>query len=205
MSGGEGLRARQQRQRRDRIHRAAVAVSLEQGPDAATVAEIAQRAEVSVRTFFNYYPSKEDAIVGLHEGLPSDSELEDFRCSTGGDLIGETLELLLAVFSPTDDALLQQRRALITEHPYLIQRQWTRLLGVEQRVAAVVAERMRARDDLSALSDVDSAAAGLVVTCSSMLRLGIRRSVDAGDYPARAEQRIRESLHELREVLRTLP
>ena len=205
MSGDEGLRARKQRQRRDRIHRAAVSLALELGPDAATVAEIAQRAEVSVRTFFNYYPSKEDAIVGLHEGLPSDAELAGFRAATDGDLIDDILDLLLGVFSPDDDELLRQRRALIAEHPYLIQRQWTRLLGVEQRTAAAVADRMRARGDLAHLPDLDAAALGLVATCSGMIRLGIRRAIDSGDYPARAEQRIRESLHELREVLRTLP
>jgi len=33
------------------------------GPDRVTVADIADAANVSVRTFFNYYPSKESAIV----------------------------------------------------------------------------------------------------------------------------------------------
>lgn len=205
MSGDEGLRARKQRQTRDRIHRAAIACSLEAGPDAATVAEIAERAEVSVRTFFNYYPTKEDAIVGLHEGLPSDAELDDLRHGTGDDLIGDILRLLLALFSPDDDELMHQRRRLMQEHPYLVQRQWTRLLGVEQRTARAVADRMRARSDLGHLADVDAAALALVVTCSSVLRLGIRRAIDTGRYPAHVEQSIHDSLHTLREVLRTLP
>lgn len=201
----EGLRARKQRQTRDRIHHAAVDLALELGPDAATVAEIAERADVSVRTFFNYYPSKEDAIVGLHEGLPSDAELDEFRAGTSPDLVHDILQLLIGVFSPDDNQLLHQRRALISEHPYLIQRQWMRLLGVEQRTAVAVAERMRARGDLEHITDVDSAAMALVSTCSSVLRLGIRRAIDTGCYPAKAEQRIHDTMHTLREVLRTLP
>src|SRR5690606_15633405 len=66
----EGLRARKQRATREAIHRAAVELALEHGPDGATVAAISDHANISTRTFFNYYPSKEDAIVGLHEGQP---------------------------------------------------------------------------------------------------------------------------------------
>lgn len=199
----EGLRARKQRQTRDAIHRAAVALALEHGPEGATVAAISDRADISARTFFNYYPSKEDAIVGLHEGLPSDAELDDFR-ESDNDLIGDILQLLLGLFSPDDDALMHQRRALITEHPHLVQRQWTRLLGVEQRTARVVADRMRASGAFDHL-ELDDAAMALVVTCSSVLRLGIRKSLDAGTYPTDVPARIDDMLHTLREVLRILP
>ena len=205
MDSGEGLRARKQRETRRAIHRAAVSLALEQGPDAATVAEISNRANVSVRTFFNYYPCKEDAIVGLHEELPSDAELDEFRSGTCDDLISDIIQLLLGVFSPSDDELILKHRALMTEHPRLIQRQWARLIGVEQRTADVVAERMRASGAFEHLSDISSAALVLVVTCSSVLRLSIRKTIDLGDYPAGLEHRLGETLTTLREVLRTLP
>lgn len=205
MDGSEGLRARKQRETRGAIHRAAVGLALEHGPDAATVAEISDRANISVRTFFNYYPCKEDAIVGLHEGLPSDEELDEFRLGTSGDLIGDIIQLLLGVFSPSDDELRLQHRALITEHPRLIQRQWARLIGVEQRTAEVVDERMRAAGAFEYLGDISSAALVLVVTCSSMLRLSIRTTIENDNYPAGLEHRVDETLHILREVLRTLP
>jgi AcrR family transcriptional regulator len=205
VSESEGLRARKQRQTRERIHRAAVALAAELGPDAATVAEIAARADISVRTFFNYYPAKEDAIVGMHEGLPSDAELDDFRAATSDDLIHDILQLLIGVLSPEDDELMHQRRALITEHPYLIQRQWTRLLGVEQRTAEAVSDRMRASGSFDNLSDIDTAARALVVTCSSVLRLSVRNAVELNRYPADVPQRIDVTMHALREVLRTLP
>jgi len=205
MSETEGLRARKQRETRNAIHRAAVDLALEHGPDGATVAAISDRVGISVRTFFNYYPSKEDAIVGLHEGLPSDAELDDFRTAASDDLIDDLSRLLLGVFTPDDDELVAQRRALIVQFPHLIQRQWARMHGVEQRTAGAVAERMRATGGFGRLDDVDAAAEILVVTCSSALRLSIRKAIESGAHPADALSRLDESLRTLREVLRALP
>lgn len=202
-SDGEGLRARKQRRTRQAIHRAAVELASERGPDAATVADISDRVGISPRTFFNYFPTKEDAIVGMHEGLPTDAELDRFRAGTSPDLIGDVFEILRSVFPATDDDLLGRRRALMTEHPQLIQRQWARLMGVEARIAGAVADRMRAAG--VAADDVDDAALALVVTCNSVLRLSIRKAVadDAHTFDVRAG--FDDTLRTLREVLRTLP
>lgn len=201
----EGLRVRKQRQTRDAIHRAAVGLALELGPEGATVAEISARVDISPRTFFNYYPTKEDAIVGLHEGLPSDDELDVLRSGTSDDLIGEILTLMIGVFTPSDETLLVQRKALITKHPHLIQRQWARMIGVEQRIAEVVAERMRAAGTFTTVADIDEAARALVVTCNAVLRLSIRKATMEHTSTADIRPQVDESLHILREVLRTLP
>lgn len=205
VSENEGLRARKQRETRNAIHRAAVDLALEHGPDGATVAAISERADISVRTFFNYYPAKEDAIVGLHEGLPSDAELDEFRTAASDDLVSDISRLLLGVYTPGDDDLVTQRRSLIMQYPHLIQRQWVRMHGVEQRTATAVAERMRASGAFDGLDDVDAAAEVLVVTCSSALRLSIRKTIEHGGQPVDVLRRLDESLHTLREVLRTLP
>jgi len=199
----DGLRARKQQQTRDAIHRAAVTLACEVGMESATVAEISARANISPRTFFNYYPRKEDAIVGFHEGLPSDEELDDLREGDDDELIDDIVRVMLALFTTSDDELLAQRRSLIAENPNLIQRQWVRLHGVELRTAQAVADRMRASGAFSDLPDIDLAALVLVVTCSSMLRLSIRKSVETGE-PARIEPLVDELLHTLREMLSTL-
>ncbi|WP_051606971.1 TetR/AcrR family transcriptional regulator [Microbacterium sp. CH12i] len=128
-------------------------LAFELGPDATTVAEISARVDISPRTFFNYYPTKEDAFVGLHEGLPSDDELDVLRSGTSDDLIGDILTLMLGVFTPSDETLLEQRKALMAKHPQLVQRQWARMIGVEQRIAEVVAERMRAAGTFTNVPD----------------------------------------------------
>ncbi len=62
----EKLTRREQNQRDtwDAIHLAAYELAEGRGLSAATVEEIASRAGVSWRTFFNYFPTKEDAILG---------------------------------------------------------------------------------------------------------------------------------------------
>ncbi len=55
-----GLRERKKQQTRQRISDIATGLFLERGFDAVTVAEIAEAAEVSVNTVYNYFPSKEE-------------------------------------------------------------------------------------------------------------------------------------------------
>lgn len=65
VDGAEGgLRERKKRETRESIHRAALELAHESGVDALTVDAIAERAGVSQRTFFNYFPTKDDAIIG---------------------------------------------------------------------------------------------------------------------------------------------
>ncbi|MFJ4468871.1 TetR/AcrR family transcriptional regulator [Streptomyces sp. NPDC089424] len=63
-----GLRERKKLQTRDAIRRAAHALVEEQGYDATTVEQIADRAEVSPSTVFRYFPAKEDIVLGEDPG-----------------------------------------------------------------------------------------------------------------------------------------
>jgi AcrR family transcriptional regulator len=59
-----GLRARKKRARADAIVDAAQRLVLAHGFDAVTVEAIAEAAGISPRTFFNYFESKDDAVLG---------------------------------------------------------------------------------------------------------------------------------------------
>ncbi|GAA1940756.1 TetR/AcrR family transcriptional regulator [Amycolatopsis minnesotensis] len=63
MNEQEGLRERKKRRTRETISEAAIALFLEKGFDQVPVAEVADRAEVSRRTLFTYFPKKEDLVV----------------------------------------------------------------------------------------------------------------------------------------------
>ena len=72
MSGAqtEGLRARKKRVARETIAATARRLFAERGFDTVTVAEIAAAADVSEKTVFNHFPTKEDlAFAGREEGI----------------------------------------------------------------------------------------------------------------------------------------
>jgi AcrR family transcriptional regulator len=69
-----GLRDRKKRRTRQAIRAAAIELFTQQGVEATTVDQIATLAEISPRTFFNYFESKEQA-VSLPFGLRHDPSI----------------------------------------------------------------------------------------------------------------------------------
>jgi AcrR family transcriptional regulator len=96
----EGLRERKKRAARQAIAATARRLFAERGFDAVTVAEVAAAADVSEKTVFNHFPTKEDlAFAGREEGIlrvvkdiaerpPGASVLDVFRALTAGVLEG---------------------------------------------------------------------------------------------------------------------
>jgi AcrR family transcriptional regulator len=63
----EGLRERKKRETRERISDIAMGLFMTRGFDDVTVAEVAQAADVSVNTVFNYFSTKEDLFADRHD------------------------------------------------------------------------------------------------------------------------------------------
>ncbi len=68
----DGLRERKKKETRQLISDAATRLFLERGFEAVTVGEVAEAAEVSAKTVFNYFPHKEDLFL---DRLPEALEL----------------------------------------------------------------------------------------------------------------------------------
>ncbi|WP_103351278.1 TetR/AcrR family transcriptional regulator [Amycolatopsis sp. CA-128772] len=75
MTDEPGLRERKKLRTRAAISTAAIELFLERGFDAVGVAEVARAAEVSKRTLFAYFPTKEDLV--LHRFADHETDAAD--------------------------------------------------------------------------------------------------------------------------------
>jgi AcrR family transcriptional regulator len=93
-----GLRERQKRARRAALVDAAHELVDRQGIDMVTVDAICAEAGVSPRTFFNYFESKDDAVLGM-EPLSIDAEVAEAFANGGptGDIAADLEALARAV------------------------------------------------------------------------------------------------------------
>jgi len=66
MTEDEGLRERKKRETRAAISHAAIRLSARRGWDNVTIADIADAANVSERTFRNYFANKAEAVAATH-------------------------------------------------------------------------------------------------------------------------------------------
>jgi AcrR family transcriptional regulator len=138
-----GLRDRKRVETRQRLESAAVGLVLRDGLEHATVDSISALADVSSRTFFNYFDTKEDAILGIRDMELDDATVnEHLARNDGADVVESTVILLLSVISPSIEGktLHDQRHEVLRRHPQLFGRhvaQMTRM--VDPLIDAVTA------------------------------------------------------------------
>jgi AcrR family transcriptional regulator len=143
--GGEvGLRERKKVQTRRALHRSAVELVAERGLAQSTVEEIAEAAGVSTRTFFNYFPTKESAVLGIHPeeadyvaGRLRDRPVEETPTEALRACLREYAERLAA-----DKGLWKLRRSIVLRDPSMFAALASASTAVERAVAVALAERM---------------------------------------------------------------
>jgi len=139
----EGLRERKKTETRRALSSAAVRLARELGPDGVTIEAIAESAGVSPRTFFNYFASKDDAIVGVAPAEASEllrdlvDQPED--ATPLAALRGMCMAAVARLEETADD--LWARHQLTQDHPYLAARRVAAFADVERRLAAEIARR----------------------------------------------------------------
>jgi AcrR family transcriptional regulator len=93
----EGLRERKKRRTRAAIAEAAMELFVRRGFDAVTVADVAEAADVSEKTVFNYFPAKEDLVFSRRaEGRAA--LLEAVRSRPAGTSVAEPFRAATAAF-----------------------------------------------------------------------------------------------------------
>jgi AcrR family transcriptional regulator len=116
-AGTEGLRERKRAHSRATTVDVAMGLFAERGYDTVTVADICAAAEIAPRTFFRYFPTKEDVVLSddyddllmalLHDRPARESPVQAVRRSLAAgledvyaadvDVIRERLQLVLSV------------------------------------------------------------------------------------------------------------
>ncbi|MFS8096686.1 TetR family transcriptional regulator [Lentzea alba] len=141
---GESLRDRKKRRTRAALERATLRLAAERGYDHVTVEEIAAEADVSVRTFFNYFASKDEALIGadpeagprmaarIVDAPAGVTPFEAFRDSVLAEITDE-------LNNARDLWLL--RKEVLMQRPDLLVRAFATSAESEQMLAAAVARR----------------------------------------------------------------
>ncbi|MFF7888517.1 TetR/AcrR family transcriptional regulator [Streptomyces sp. NPDC007916] len=136
----QGLRERGKARRSEAVIRAAFELFAEQGYDATTVAEIAERAEVSPRTVAMYFRSKQDiAMSKFSEG--ADRLTEAMRNRSPDERAVDVLgRWLLAEYESGDDEMVELERRMFVANPELAALRTARMDAAIRESTRVVAE-----------------------------------------------------------------
>ena len=168
---------------RRRLERAALDLFREQGYDGTTVAEIAQRANLTERSFYRWFTDKREVLFGGDDlqacYLPA--------IEAAPDGLG-ALPTLLAAFALTPQVLrprefLIERAAVIAASPPLQERELIKMVTLSEKLVAALVRRGYDDQTASLATDVGSA----------ILRLATRRWIlgddsDFADLLAAARQ-----------------
>ncbi|SEQ21922.1 TetR/AcrR family transcriptional regulator [Lentzea albida] len=136
-----GLRERKKAATREALGDAAWSLCVEHGLDRVTVEQIARAAGVSLRTFFNYYSSKEEAVVA-GDTATALAFVEEFAARPPDEPVLVALREALHSIYPrhVDLDRLRQLREL-RRHPALLPHVFAAYSAREQALTAAIAVR----------------------------------------------------------------
>lgn len=139
----EGLRERKKAETHQALAKAALGLADRLGPERVTVEAIADAAGVSPRTFFNYFSSKEDAIVGIAPAQSSALLADLLSCPDDEPPLDALRAVVLAAAERLqaggDDWVIRHR--LIQKHHSLAVTRAAWFAEVERRMADEIARR----------------------------------------------------------------
>jgi AcrR family transcriptional regulator len=140
-----GLRERKKQQTREKIERAALQLFAERGYDETTLAEIAEAADVSPRTIFAYFRSKEDILFCDEPSLYERLEQTLNQRPPGATTVDALREYVSSFSASDENAVLRKRIIGANEGLRLSER--ARTAPVERLVADSIARDLDAGPD----------------------------------------------------------
>jgi AcrR family transcriptional regulator len=176
-----------------RLREAAMQLYAERGFEQTTVADIAERAGLTARTFFRYFADKREVLFAgsdaLREAMVAALESAP-GTATAMQAVAVSLDAAAGLIGGSHEHS-RQRWAIITAHPELAERELKKMSAL----ATALAGALRARGVAEPAATL-AAEAGIVV-----LRVGYERWV-AGPGGTGLADEMRGALDHLREVTR---
>jgi AcrR family transcriptional regulator len=167
--GAVGLRERKRAETRALLERSAVEIALRDGLEGATIDAISAAANVSSRTFFNYFDTKEDAILGLRDPHITAELIGEIERRHREDPPLEALiGMLFDIFESAapDFSLHDARKAIVHRYPHLLAGQVAQFSRMSERL--VEGAKVVLHTDDAAVAEV---ALGL---CGSAFRVVVK-------------------------------
>ncbi|WP_165977358.1 TetR family transcriptional regulator [Nonomuraea diastatica] len=178
-----GLRERKKEKTRLAILDAALDLFLEQGYESTTVEQIAGAVEISPRTFFRYFTSKDHLVLWFHEH-GEQLMVETLRSRPQDEPpFTALMHAVRAVLSDMEDSTEDEHqrflklRRILDENPQLIGQSVARGAGTERRLAELVAARRGVDVDTDQLSHL------IVAFAMSAMRVGFECPRRDGSMP----------------------
>ena len=159
----------------ERLKRAALELYLERGYDNVTVTHIAERAGLTRRSYFRYFPDKREVLFAGSERLPPALAKAVLEADPDAAPLAAVLDALARVGAQLVEHLdgATERRAVIDASPELLERERTKAAAITEAIRDALQQRQ-----------VDPGTAGLVaqlatVACDNAFRRWIGAKGDA--------------------------
>jgi AcrR family transcriptional regulator len=171
-----GMRERKKLHTRQTIELAAIDLVLEHGLDGVTIEAIAERADVTPRTFFNHFADKTDAVLGLARDQEIAPDIDpativaDSPFAFGAAVVRAGLETLDDGAVDTD----RRRREVFARHPALLTREMDKIALIEGSITRHL-ERYLADEGMPAGVEREDFALAITVTVTAAARLAFIR------------------------------
>lgn len=178
-----GLRERKHIETRSRLEDAAVALAIKDGLDKTTIDAISEAANVSPRTFFNYFDSKEDAVLGVYSTNKDDSNYVDsLQFKAEDDIVVSVVDLIVGFINPSKDSqkLKKKRVGLVRQYPALFEKQIGRFTTINDSLNVTVKTMILIK--YPALNDAEATESSGVIVMASVggVRIAVKEWLSSG-------------------------
>jgi len=147
MNPEPGLRERKKQRTRETIANAAHQLFAERGYHATTLPEIAEAADVSTRTIFAYFPSKEDILFSDFPPMRDALARALAERPEGEDALEAMRKFILSSHAMKKSDLDEQLRLCIEKDETLRSHLRARIAQLEEMIAPEIAKDLGAADD----------------------------------------------------------